>query len=307
MPITLQLKTDLLKKILFVFKYLAIYYLSIKMICFAIPKLLFMQFRILHYESFLPLAEIPKYQHMWSFFGRSYNYNIFIGIAELLIGILIVFKRTRLIALFLSIGVCANILILNVEFEIFFAVPHIILDFVLTILLLSEYRKDLYQFFILNGGKFKEAVLPKKKGFVYRLPFLYIIILPIGYGIYAYNLKSTIDDTIIGSYKISKFKMDNSDLEISKGKLGSGPMLFFEHNQQTVISINDTLYFGGYLTKEREVRMYFDPPIDQIKSIIGRFDKENWSITGVINDSIPVSINLERLSKEKDYLNNLYN
>ena len=277
------------------------------MICFGIPKLLFMQFRILHYESFLPLAEISKYQHMWSFFGRSYNYNIFIGLAELLIGILIVFKRTRLIALLISIGVCLNILILNIEFEIYFALSHIILDFVLSILLLLEYRKDLYQFFILNSGRIKRSILPKKKGFLHKLPFLYVLILPIGYGIFSYNLKSTVDDTVTGSYTIEEFKIDDKGLEITKGKLGSSPMLFLEHTHQAIISMNDSIYYGRYSIYKREIRMYFDPPVNQINSITGRLDKENFTINGVMNDSIPAMIDLKRLTEKEDYLNNLYN
>jgi len=131
-----------LRNVLNVLKYLLIYYLSAKMICFAIPKLLHMQFRVLHYESYLPLAEISKYQHMWSFFGRSYNYNIFIGLAEFLIGALVVFKRTRLIALLISLGVCANIIILNIEFEIFFALEHVLVDFAITLILLSLHLHD---------------------------------------------------------------------------------------------------------------------------------------------------------------------
>ena len=266
-----------------------------------------MQFRVLHYESFLPLAEISKYQHMWSFFGRSYNYNIFIGLAELLIGILIVFKRTRLIALLISIGVCLNILILNIEFEIYFALSHIILDFVLSILLLLEYRKDLYQFFILNSGRIKQSLLPKKKGFLQKLPFVYVLILPVGYGIFSYNLKSTVDDTVTGSYTIEEFQIDDKNLEITKGKLGSSPMLFLEHTHQAVISMNDSIYYGRYSIYKREIRMYFDPPVNKINSITGRLDKENFTINGVMNDSIPAMIDLKRLTEKEDYLNNLYN
>src|SRR5699024_9129071 len=103
------------------FRLLCIYYLSATMICFAISKFLYMQFRVLHWESYVPLVEVSKLQHMWSFFGRSYNYNLFIGIAEFLIGVLIVFKRTRLIALLLLFGLSLNILILNIEFDIYFA------------------------------------------------------------------------------------------------------------------------------------------------------------------------------------------
>ncbi len=53
-----------------------------------------------------------------SFFGRSYAYNIFIGLTELAVGVLVVFKRTRLIALLISLGVCLNIFIINFEFDL---------------------------------------------------------------------------------------------------------------------------------------------------------------------------------------------
>ncbi|WP_238388496.1 hypothetical protein [Christiangramia aestuarii] len=266
-----------------------------------------MQFRILHYESFLPLAEISKYQHMWSFFGRSYNYNIFIGLIELLIGILIVFRRTRLMALLLSLGVCLNILILNLEFEVFFAVPHIILDFLLTLLLLAEYRKDIYQFFIANGGKFSNNLQKSKNGFIRILPFLYVIILTTGYALYAYNLKATVNDNLTGSYSIENLKINGSAIELTTGKLGSEPMLFFEHNRQAVFSINDSIYFGAYTSKHENISMYFNPPLQEIKRIKGKIEKDNSIIKGIANDSISVRIEIERLSMEQDYLNNLYN
>ena len=145
-------------------KYLFIYYLSAKMIVFAIPKLLFTQFRILHWESYVPLVELSKYQHMWSFFGRSYNYNLFIGSIEILIGALIVFKRTRLIALLVALGIFTNILILNIEFDIYFAIAHIFADWLIVILLLSNYYGDLYKFFVTLGGKFNHSIKLRKIG-----------------------------------------------------------------------------------------------------------------------------------------------
>jgi len=197
-----------------------------KMIRFAIPKFLFMQFRGFHYKSFIPLAEISKTQHMWSFFGRSYNYNLFIGSAELLIGILIVFKRTRLIALLLSIGVCSNIIILNIEFDIDSAIQHASLDFIITVLLLIDYRKDLYVFFIEFGGKLKNEVTATRNSFFKKLPYVYIIIFPVGYFIFAYKVRSTINEELVGSYWIKNFEVGKNYFALEKGKLGSSPMIF---------------------------------------------------------------------------------
>jgi hypothetical protein len=306
------LRTNVLVKIINVIKFLAITYLSMKMICFAIPKFLFMQFRGYHYKSFIPLAEISTTQHMWSFFGRSYHYNLFIGSAEFLIGILIVFKRTRLIALLLSIGVCSNILILNIEFDIDFAIQHASLDFIITVLLLFDYRKDLYVFFIAFGGKLKSEVTATRNSFFKKLPYVYIILFPIGYFIFAYKVRSTINEELIGSYKIKNFQMGEHHFALGKGKLGSSPMIFFEHNDIVVLSVNDSIYLGRYLAKNDSINLYFNPSIEiksskviQIKSIKADF-KGNSLLKGKINDSTSIDMKVERLSVKEDYLNNLY-
>lgn len=239
------MKNPHLARTLNILKYLAIYYLSAKMICFAIPKFLHMQFRVLHYQSYAPLVEISKYEHMWSFFGRSYNYNLFIGLAEFSIGMLIVFKRTRLIALLISLAVCTNILILNIEFEITFAVQHVLIDLMLTLLLLAYYYPDLYRFFIKLGGKFEGSVQKRNK-FQTWFPYFFVIALSVSYFIYAKKLKTTVNDQIVGAYIIQDLQLNDIEVELGSGGLAEKPMLFLEHNSEVVLSIRDTLYKGIY-------------------------------------------------------------
>lgn len=300
------MKNITLKNILTVVKYLLIYYLSAKMICFAIPKLLHMQFRILHYESYLPLVEISKYQHMWSFFGRSYNYNIFIGMAEFLIGALVVFKRTRLLALLISLGVCANITILNIEFDIDFALAHVLVDFAITLVLLAGYHKDLYRFFIEMGGKFnREAPIEKFRSYKVYLPFLFVLILSVSYSIFAYTLRSTVNDEVVGTYEIKSILLNKEAMEISRGTLGNRPMMFLEHNNQAVLSINDSLYFGSYYAAEDSLRIGFmDPVIGGIKIANGSLDQN--SMTGFTDEEVDFEIIYERIDGDKNYLNELY-
>lgn len=300
------MKTNLRSKIIDVIQTMAITYLSMKMICFAIPKFLFMQFRNLHYNSFLPLGEISKIQHMWSFFGRSYNYNLFIGMAEFLIGILIVFKRTRLIALLLSVGVCSNILILNIEFDADFALYHAFLDFLITVMLLLDYRIDLYQFFVAFGGKLKSQVSPPGKPWLKKLVYIYVIIFPIGYFIFAYQLRSTVDEKLVGSYQIKTFQVDGRPFTLEKGMLGSLPMIFFEHNNTVVLSINKGIYFGRYENKEGMINMKFNRVADQqIKAIKASF-RDNKILKGKMNDSTSLQMEVEKLPAKKDYMNNMY-
>lgn len=277
-----------------------------KMICFAIPKFLFMQFRNLHYNSFIHLGEISKTQHMWSFFGRSYNYNLFIGLIEFLIGILIVFKKTRLIALLLSIGVCSNILILNIEFDADFALYHAFLDFMITVVLLFEYRKDLYQFFVTLGGTFKHQPTVPRPSWLKKLPYVYIVAFPIGYFIFAYKIRSTVDEELVGSYQIKAFRIDKHLFPLEKGKLGSLPVICFEHNNTVMLSINNGIYFGSYSSKDGQIDMQFNHAGDKrIRTIRGDF-KNHRKLSGSLNDSTSVNMELERLPIKKDYMNNMY-
>lgn len=246
---------------------------------------------------------------MWSFFGRSHNYNLFIGSIEFLIGILVVFRRTRLIALLLSLGVCTNIVILNIEFDIDFAIQHACFDLIITLLLLIDYWKDLYVFFIEFGGKLKSQVnqvSTTKYTFFKKLPYIYVVIFPIGYFIFAYYLLSSVNEKLVGSYEIKDFYADKNYFAVKKGKLGSSPMIFFEHNNMVVLSINDSVYYGRYSAENNQIDMRFKRPIDQkISSIKAEF-KDNSFLKGKINDSITVDIKIERLSPKKDYLNNMY-
>lgn len=301
----MKIRINYLDGALSIAKYLSIYYLSAKMICFAIPKFLFMQFRILHYSSYVPLVEVSKAEHMWSFFGRSYHYNLFIGLAELLIGVLVVFKRTRLIALLISFAVCANILILNIEFEIFFALQHVILDLIITILLLSDYYKHLYRFFFQLGGKLDQSIDYAKNGFKKYFPYIFVITVFVSYLIFAFQLRSGVNEEVVGAYEIKKLQIAESEIGLKKGSIAKQPMIFLEYNNQVVISINDSLFKGSYSSTKDSIKLYFrDLGGLNMKRMQGIIKGD--SIIGRTEDGSPFGMTLFRLNKEQNYLNELY-
>lgn len=302
------MKNSTLKKILNVLKYLAIYSLSTKMITFAIPKLLYMQFRQLHWESFVYLSEVTKFQHMWSFFGRSYNYNLFIGITEFLIGALIIFRKTRLIALLLSLGVCLNIFILNIEFEVYFAIRHISFDLAITILLLLEYYKDIYQFFIKLGGKFNEVRLKPKHKFFRIFPYVYVVLLSVGYFIFSVYVKSmySVEGPFVGSYEVNAIKVNDTVMDLRKGSIGRKPMLFLEHNSQLILSVQDTMYTGFYQVKDENISLGFEAPTHFGLHRLLDVSFDTSHIKGAAESGEVFEIAFEKLSVEEDYLNGLY-
>lgn len=296
-----------LKKVITFAKYLAIILLSIDMIVLAIPKLLQMQFRMPHYRAFVPLAELPKPELMMSFFGRSYAYNIFIGLTELAVGVLIVFKRTRLLGLLISLGVCLNVFIINFEFDMVYEVKrHITMTLVLTIALLFEYRKDLYKFFIELGGKLSGEAFSVKNTIWKKLRIGYVILFPIAYFIFSYVVISSFDYNLIGSYEIKNTEIENKTIEFKKGTLGSTPMLFFEKNNRVVLSVNDSIHYGSYTIENEDLFMRFWSTTNHPIEYIDAQFKDYTFITGTLNDSIPLQMEIERLPVEKDYLNGMY-
>ena len=301
------MKTSGFKSITKVLELIAVYYLSAKMVCFAIPKILFMQFRILHWQSHVPLVEVSDYLHMWSFFGRSYNYNLFIGIVEFLIGSLILFKRTRLIALLLALGLCVNILILNIEFDIYFALPHLSLDLVLITVLLLGYGKDLYEFFIKQGGRFDKYIVGTNSKIGKLFPFLFVTTLSVSYFAFSVYVKSkyAVNEDIVGSHEITQVKINDSVANLSKGSIGKFPMMFLEYNNQFVLSLEDSLYMGRYILDNQNIRIYFDRNTPfKTKSILGSL--QGNSIQGKIDANRTIDIVFERIDGSQNYLNELY-
>ena len=264
-----------------------------------------MQFRILNYTSYVPLVEVSKAEHMWSFFGRSYHYNLFIGLAELLIGVLVVFKRTRLIALLISFAVCANIIVLNIEFEISFALPHVILDFIITLLLLSGFYRDLYRFFLQLGGKFDQSIGSANNGFKKYFPYAFVITVFVSYFLFAFELRSNVNEEVVGAYEIKDLHIDESKVRLKKGSIAKHPMLFLEYNNEAIMSINDSLFKGSYSSKKDSIKLFFrdlgDLRIERIKGII----KGN-SIIGRTENESHFGMTIIRLNKEQNYLNGLY-
>lgn len=301
------MKSKALKKILIVIQYLLIYYLSVKMITFAIPKLLFMQFRIPNYSSYVTLNELSKYQHMWSFFGRSEVYNIFIGSAEFLIGALVLFNRTRLIALLISFGTCLNILILNIEFDIIFATSHIILDFAITIILLISYRKDIYHYFIKLGGKINGIQKNKISKFSKIFPVAFLVLLSVGYFMFSLYIKSIYigDPRTIGAYEIKQISLNDSSFVPRKGSIGKYPMLFLENNMEFALSVEDSLYKGAYIITDKKINIGLKNPTSfGLQYLKG--DLDSLSISGEMDEKTTLKILIKRINGKENYLNDLY-
>src|SRR5262249_35551125 len=64
------------------------------------------------------VGDLDRMTLLWTFMGASPAYTIFVGAAELLGGLLLTCRRTRLLGALVCIGVMANVVMLNFSYDV---------------------------------------------------------------------------------------------------------------------------------------------------------------------------------------------
>lgn len=287
-----------MKTVVQIIKYLAIYLISFVLISFAITKFFNVQFQITNFTKYTLLKDLPPFWRAWSFFGYSYTYNLFIGLTELAAGILILFSRTRLIGLLIAVVIYSNIVIIDIEFEVSNAILHSTIEFIIVLLLLIPYFKDLKKFFWDLKGRLTTQVESPNKVLQKLLPFIFIIIVLIS-ETYLFNQMNLSGDKIVGAYKVSEFVINNDTLKIGPGKFTKDPMLFFEFGQNCVLSINDSTYWGNYSTKNDSIFINFNEDFKNIKKLKATIDKGESKVAGLTDKLEPFEIKIISFAKEQ--------
>ncbi|MES2799041.1 MAG: hypothetical protein V4638_03430 [Bacteroidota bacterium] len=97
----------------------AAYYLSLILLKYGFDKLFKAQFPLPEPNLlFTPLGKLDKDILFWSTMGSSRSYCIFMGLAEIIPAILLLYRRTRGIGALLSVMVLINVLAVNFSFDI---------------------------------------------------------------------------------------------------------------------------------------------------------------------------------------------
>lgn len=115
----------------------------------------------------MPIALVPDFELAWVFMGRSYGYMLFIGLAEIIGALLLLFNKTKLIGTLILIPIMVNVIV----FDIFFldeygalAAATLYLLMLLTILFINKEKMkqilmELISPEVQDKTSFKEKVL----------------------------------------------------------------------------------------------------------------------------------------------------
>ena len=126
------------------------YALSLSMLTFGVVKVVMLQFEPPGYGRLQqPLGEFSPMALLWIFMGSSPLYTSFTGLAEVMGGVLLLFRRTTTLGALVVAGIMANVLMLNLSYDVPVKLGALHLLLVASVLLAPEMPR-LLDFFVLN-------------------------------------------------------------------------------------------------------------------------------------------------------------
>lgn len=187
-------------KMLELFHTLIAYFITLGFTKWALLK-----FLCLHMTTSLSWMEMPDtmlsgYQLVSHFYGQNYPMVMALGIIELMGAIFIAFRRTRLLGAFILVTACANILLIDLLYQIYRPITEATILLVANGYLIYLEREKVKQ--LLLGFREKAPRYTTSKG-LQSLLWLTAFLIPVL--VFVPNYKKQYKPTITGKYAIIQF------------------------------------------------------------------------------------------------------
>ena len=263
------------------------YYTACQMIDYGFIKIFKAQFPFPSIERLSqPYGESSPMGLLWTFMGYSTPYNLFTGLLETLGGLLLLFKRTRLLGAMIVIVVMSNIVMLNFSYDVpvkLFSL-HLL---VMTVFIIAPDVKRLLNFLVYNKGVQSEEMRPVYSATKWKLLYVagkdlfiaYVLITTANgswsyyQGIKEYEKNSAQADVLLGEFEVASFALNGKIIRpgemdtrcwkkvtMGQGKLtvqhmddGAIPWLFHKNNAaQKIILLSPDLFTQGNFSFNRD-------------------------------------------------------
>ncbi len=204
------------------------YYLAFTLFLFALEKFFKAQFPDLGLFTLTePIGNLTPMSLAWAFFGYSYSYNIFIGIAESA-ALLLLFRRTMIFGGILTLVTLGNVMAVNFSYDVHAKMyPTALL--VMTFFLLLPYINRLTRFFFTN----QPTSLPPIKAPVFNKRWMNISKNVFKFFLIGYFTIFSAKDYFVSKQKKNK-EISRSQSEIS----GIFDVKYFVVNKDTLSNAN---------------------------------------------------------------------
>lgn len=266
-------------------------------------------------ELATPLGDFLPMRLSWMFIGYSEPYQIFSGIMEILVGLLLLNRKTIRLGSLIGLGVFANVMMLNLCYDIPVKLFSIHIVIYSCILLIPDY-KSLLNFFILDkqASAIKKLYIPdfsKKLSKFSRLAIkLLFVVLFIGMTFYSscqqrQEMVQRFEKMPIprGIYDVKTFVKNHDTIPIKNTDSLVWKDIIFDNSSLISVSSRDTLflklYGRGYFyfkskTNKKELQCYKYSKGDSLYLFTLKYkfkDKNNIHFeTKIKNDSLHIDV-----------------
>jgi hypothetical protein len=240
------------------------YYLALLLLKYGVDKIFKNQFYLPEPNTlYTPLGELEKDILYWSSMGTSHFYSVFMGMLEAIAAIFLLFRKTKLMGMLISLVVMLNVVAVNFGFDIGVKVYSLFLLFI-TLYLLNPFAARLYLFLTQQKTTGPVSAAPGKKTFwISSLKWLVIGLI-----------------LLEAVYPFLKTMVFNGDS-------ARRPRLHGAYEVRTMIRGNDTLYPGDFPFKRfffhRDSYMIFQDQQENMKDYKFSFDYNNADTVTLID------------------------
>lgn len=245
------------------------YYVIYISVTYGAMKLFMLQMPFPSYSQMAtPLGDLSPMRLAWMFLGYSGPYEMFSGIMEIMVAVLLLFRRTMTAGLLLGVFVYFNVFMLNMGYDICVKVFSLHNLFYCLFLLAYQWRR-IASFFFLNKVAMPYApyiiTYPKKwmritKHVVKGLFIVLFFMAPIADCMEMYSVYSntTEPEPFYGIYNMYVY-MVNGDTICSQPEDSTvWRDIVFDHREQGSIGARDSLF------RQRYGRSYFGYTVDTV-------------------------------------------
>ena len=224
--------------------------------------------KIFHRQLVMPLSKLDlPYKSFsssdlfWTFFSHSYLFGCIIAALQIGGAMLLLFHRTRLVGVFILLPVLANILLMDIFYQIgFSAVVHasIMMAGILYFLVMEFNR--LKEFFFAATNQLPELHFSRYVKWITRLSIIYIPLLLIG-------MHGKVDKYpgLTGKYEVKQLSINQQLLHQSTGADSILTLVYFDIKNGCVFQFNTTAkrWNGTFSKDSNHIKIKWFSPKDK--------------------------------------------
>jgi hypothetical protein len=252
-----------------------------------------------------PLGDFLPMRFSWLFIGYSGPYQIFSGIMEVLVAVLLLYRRTATMGVLIATAVFINVMMLNLSYDIPVKLYSMNLVLLCLYLLANEYRR-IACFFVLNkpapGCSVYDYPLAKKWMRISRIVIKIAVVFLLVKSFYEtlqysreFNATNIHKDFKPGVYDVTRYVVNRDTLQPLISDTIRWKDMIIENNGMGSINTSDTLF------RKRYGRGYFNFDVDTLQPVV-HFRKLQQDTTNIfsLHYRLPDSNTIQLWGKQRN-------